>query len=146
MIKTIVIAATLLSCTASVNNNMAKTDTTSTMENTIPTSIHTFKVTALDGGSIDFSTFKGKKILVVNTASECGYTRQYEGLQKLFEAQKDKLVIVGFPANNFGGQEPGSNTEIGEFCIKQLFINGFATKLKMACLMQKWVGILVNFC
>jgi glutathione peroxidase len=123
MIKTIVIAATLLSCTASVNNNMAKTDTTSTMENTIPTSIHTFKVTALDGGSIDFSTFKGKKILVVNTASECGYTRQYEGLQKLFEAQKDKLVIVGFPANNFGGQEPGSNTEIGEFCKKNYGVN-----------------------
>jgi glutathione peroxidase len=118
MIKTIFIAATLLSCTTSVNSNMAKTDTTSTMENTNPTSIHTFKVTALDGGSIDFSTFKGKKILVVNTASECGYTRQYEGLQKLYDAHKDKLVIVGFPANNFGGQEPGSNKEIGEFCKK----------------------------
>jgi len=69
-------------------------------------SIHSFKVKALDGKTIDFSKFKGKKILIVNTASECGFTPQYEGLQKLYETYKDQLVIVGFPANNFGGQEP----------------------------------------
>jgi glutathione peroxidase len=81
-------------------------------------SIHDFKVAALDGGSINFADFKGKKILVVNTASECGYTPQYKDLQALAEKYKDKLVVVGFPANNFGGQEPGSNNEIKSFCEK----------------------------
>ncbi|RYY90930.1 MAG: glutathione peroxidase [Chitinophagaceae bacterium] len=80
--------------------------------------IYDFKVDGLSGGTIDFAQFKGKKILVVNTASECGYTPQYEGLEQLYKAYKDKLVIVGFPANNFGGQEPGSNEEIGAFCKK----------------------------
>ena len=79
-------------------------------------SIHSFKVKALDGKTIDFSKFKGKKILIVNTASECGFTPQYEDLEKLYETYKDKLVIVGFPANNFGGQEPGTNAEISSFC------------------------------
>lgn len=84
----------------------------------IPKSIHTFKVQSLDGKTIDFSKFKGKKILIVNTASECGFTPQYEDLEKLYETYKDKLVIVGFPANNFGGQEPGTNEQIGAFCKK----------------------------
>lgn len=82
------------------------------------TSIYDFKVAGLDGKEIDFSNYKGKKILVVNTASECGYTPQYADLEKLYEKYKDKLVIVGFPANNFGGQEPGSNAEIASFCKK----------------------------
>ena len=82
------------------------------------TTLYDFKVPALDGSTIDFSKFKGKKILIVNTASECGYTPQYADLQKLYEAHKSNLVIVGFPANNFGGQEPGTNTEIKEFCKK----------------------------
>ncbi len=81
-------------------------------------SIYSFKVEALDGSTIDFSKFKGKKILVVNTASECGFTPQYADLEKLYEAYKSKLVIVGFPANNFGGQEPGANHEIATFCQK----------------------------
>lgn len=79
-------------------------------------SIHQFKVKSIEGGVIDFSKFKGKKILVVNTASKCGYTPQYEALEKVYEEYKDKLVIVGFPANNFGEQEPGSDGEIQEFC------------------------------
>lgn len=79
-------------------------------------SIHGFKVKSIEGGTIDFSRFKGKKILVVNTASKCGYTPQYEALEKVYEEYKDKLVIVGFPANNFGGQEPGADSEIQEFC------------------------------
>lgn len=82
------------------------------------TSIYQFKVPALLGGTIDFSQFKGKKILVVNTASKCGNTPQYDDLEALYKKYKDKLVIVGFPANNFGGQEPGTNTEIAEFCKK----------------------------
>jgi len=85
---------------------------------TVPKSIYDFKVDGLEGDIIDFSSFKGKKILIVNTASECGYTPQYEGLEKLYETHKDKLVIVGFPANNFGQQEPGTNEEIAGFCKK----------------------------
>jgi len=81
-------------------------------------SIYDFKVEALDGGQIDFSEFKGKKILIVNTASKCGLTPQYEGLEKLHEKYQDELVIVGFPANNFLKQEPGTNEEIGAFCQK----------------------------
>jgi glutathione peroxidase len=81
-------------------------------------SIYDFKVEALNGDSIDFASFKGKKILIVNTASRCGYTYQYEGLEELYKTYKDKLVVVGFPANNFFSQEPGSNTTIEEFCKK----------------------------
>ncbi len=82
-------------------------------------SLYDFKVPGLDGSStIDFSKFKGKKILIVNTASKCGNTPQYADLEKLYEKYKDKLVIVGFPANNFGSQEPGTNGEIQEFCKK----------------------------
>lgn len=81
-------------------------------------SIYDFKVSGLNGDEIDFSKFKGKKILIVNTASECGYTPQYADLQKLHEKYKDKLVVIGFPANNFQGQEPGTNEQIKDFCQK----------------------------
>lgn len=88
---------------------------TLTMQNN---SIHQFKVESLSGDEIDFSDFKGKNILIVNTASKCGYTPQYEGLEALYSSNRDNLVIVGFPANNFGAQEPGSNDEISAFCEK----------------------------
>lgn len=78
--------------------------------------IYSFKIKALDGSIIDFSKFKGKKILIVNTASKCGFTPQYEGLEKLYEANKGKLVIVGFPSDNFGGQEYQQDTAISAFC------------------------------
>src|SRR4029453_4385619 len=81
-------------------------------------SIYDFKVPGLTGGTINFADYKGKKILIVNTASKCGNTPQYEDLEKLYEKYKDKLVVVGFPANNFGAQEPGANGEIAEFCKK----------------------------
>ena len=81
-------------------------------------SIHRFKVNQIDGGTIDFSLFKGKKILIVNTASACGYTPQYKELQELFDLYKEKLMVVGFPANDFGGQEPGSNADIQVFCTQ----------------------------
>lgn len=80
--------------------------------------IYDFKITALDGSTIDFSSFKGKKILIVNTASMCGFTPQYEGLEKLYESHKDKLVIVGFPSDNFGGQEYQKDEDIASFCKK----------------------------
>lgn len=81
-------------------------------------SIYEFKMPLLDGDMVSLSKFKGKKMLIVNTASECGFTPQYEGLESLYEQYKDKVVVLGFPANNFGGQEPGSNEEIGAFCKK----------------------------
>lgn len=83
---------------------------------TLTGGIYDFKVAGLDGKEIDFSKFKGKKILIVNTASKCGLTPQYEGLEELYKKYKDKLVIVGFPANNFAGQEPLNNSEIKDFC------------------------------
>jgi glutathione peroxidase len=79
--------------------------------------IYQFKMTDLYGKDFDFSSLKGKKVMVVNTASKCGYTPQYKDLEKLYETYKDKgFVIVGFPANNFGKQEPGTDGEIAEFC------------------------------
>ena len=79
-------------------------------------SIYDFKMNSLDGQLIDFSQYKGKTLLIVNTASKCGYTPQYEELQKLHEQFGSKITILGFPANNFGSQEPGTNLEIAEFC------------------------------
>lgn len=79
-------------------------------------SIYDFTVDGLEGKEIKFANFKGKKILIVNTASKCGLTPQYEGLEELYKTYGNKLVIVGFPANNFMGQEPGSNEEISAFC------------------------------
>jgi glutathione peroxidase len=81
-------------------------------------SIHSFTVKSIDGKNLNLASFKGKKILIVNTASKCGYTPQYEGLEKVYEQYKDKLVILGFPCNQFGGQEPGTNEEIVAFCKK----------------------------
>ena len=81
-------------------------------------SIHSFTVKSIDGKNLNLASFKGKKILIVNTASKCGYTPQYEGLEKVYEQYKDKLVILGFPCNQFGGQEPGTNEEIVDFCKK----------------------------
>lgn len=75
-----------------------------------------FKVKTIEGKEISLSQFKGKKVLVVNVASECGFTPQYEDLQNLHEAYGNKIVVLGFPANNFGGQEPGSNLAIQQFC------------------------------
>jgi len=80
-------------------------------------SIYDFTLKSLDGSQdISLSEYKGKKMLLVNVASKCGYTPQYDDLQKLHEKYGEKLVILGFPANNFGGQEPGTHEEIAEFC------------------------------
>jgi glutathione peroxidase len=85
--------------------------------NTNSDSIFDYKMKDIDGKEVSLDKYKGKVILVVNVASKCGYTPQYEGLQKLYETYKDDgLVILGFPANNFNGQEPGSDEEIKQFC------------------------------
>jgi glutathione peroxidase len=81
-------------------------------------SVYEFKMNAIDGQEIDFSKYKGKSLLIVNVASKCGFTPQYAELEKLHEAYGDKVVILGFPANNFGSQEPGTNLEIAQFCDK----------------------------
>ncbi|MFD0999149.1 glutathione peroxidase [Ohtaekwangia kribbensis] len=81
-------------------------------------SIYDFKLNSIDGELIDFSKYKGKTLLIVNVASQCGYTPQYADLEKLHEQFGDKVTILGFPANNFGAQEPGSNKDIASFCQK----------------------------
>ena len=79
-------------------------------------SIYDFKIKSLEGKEIDFSQYKGKNLLIVNTASKCGYTYQYEDLQKLHEQYGNQVTVLGFPANNFLWQEPGTNSDIAEFC------------------------------
>jgi glutathione peroxidase len=81
-------------------------------------SIYDFKMTSLDGKPVDFAKYKGKYMLIVNTASKCGFTPQYADLEKLDKQFGDKVAVLGFPANNFLWQEPGSNEEIATFCQK----------------------------
>ena len=81
-------------------------------------SIHEFSFRSIDGKEHKMSEFKGKKMLIVNTASKCGFTPQYQALQEVHERYGEDVVIIGFPANNFGGQEPGTNGEIEQFCQK----------------------------
>lgn len=105
----------LMSCQNQAQTKKENTATQTTMKQ----SIYTFKVEDLEGKEFDFASLKGKKIMVVNTASKCGLTPQYKDLQALYEEYKDKgLVIIGFPANDFMSQEPGTNDEIGAFCEK----------------------------
>ena len=86
-------------------------------------SLYDFKVKSLDGKEIDLSKYKGKKVLILNTASECGYTPQYADWEAFYKTNKDKVEVLGFPANDFGGQEPGSNAEIATFCQKNFGVS-----------------------
>lgn len=81
-----------------------------------PVSFYSLKAVAINGDTVDFNDYQGKKVMLVNTASDCGYTNQYNDLQKLSEQYKDKLVILGFPANDFKEQEKGTDEEIAQFC------------------------------
>lgn len=102
-------------CSSRQESQMQNSETMNTQPAT--TNFYDLKIPTLDEqDTIDFSSFKGKKVLLVNVASKCGYTPQYEGLQKLYETYKDSLVIIGFPCNQFMGQEPGSKEEIADFC------------------------------
>ncbi|NOS94071.1 MAG: glutathione peroxidase [Cyclobacteriaceae bacterium] len=85
---------------------------------TMTGTLYDFKIQSIDGKEIDFAQYKGKTLLIVNTASECGYTPQYADLQELHEKYGNQITILGFPANNFGGQEPGTNVQIASFCKK----------------------------
>lgn len=106
--------------------------------------IYAFKVESIDGGIINFSKFKGKKILIVNTASECQFTYQYAELQNLYSLYQDKLVIVGFPCNQFGNQEAASNDDINTFCKTRYGVTfPLATKVEVkgenAAPVYKWL-------
>jgi glutathione peroxidase len=107
--------------------------------------LYDFKMKSIDGQLIDFSKYKGKKVLIVNTASECGYTPQYAELELLHKKYGEKLVVLGFPANNFAGQEPGDNKEIASFCQKnygvtfQLF-EKVSVRGDDACDLYKWLS------
>jgi glutathione peroxidase len=93
---------------------------------------HQFKIESITGDQIDFSAYKGKKILIVNVASKCGYTPQYKELQELYTNFGDKLVVIGFPCNDFGGQESGSNEEIQSFCDSKYGVTfPMTTKVKI---------------
>ena len=99
------------------NKKINNTSTDNTNQTTMTKNFHDFSIASLTGGStLNMADFKGKKILVVNVASKCGYTSQYAGLEKLYKDNKDKLVVIGFPCNQFMGQEPGTAEEIQQFC------------------------------
>lgn len=122
--KKLLLAFAFVSCFACQQNQaQIKKTSKSTATNSVKTmakeNIYQFKVKDLEGNYFDFASLKGKKILIVNTASKCGLTPQYKDLQAIYDQYKDKnFVIVGFPANNFASQEPGTNEEIGAFCQK----------------------------
>jgi len=114
-------------------------------------SIHQFKFKDINGKEVDFRSFAGRKVMLVNVASRCGYTPQYKQLQALYEAYSDTLMIVGFPANDFGAQEPGSDDEIREFCST---VYGVTFPLAAKCavtgpqahLVFKWIGEQGDLC
>lgn len=120
--KKLIVAFAFISCFACQQNQaQQKTVKSAADKNKVMAkeNIYQFKVKDLEGNDFDFASLKGKKILVVNTASKCGLTPQYKDLQAIYDQYKDKnFVIVGFPANNFASQEPGTNEEIGAFCQK----------------------------
>ena len=115
--------------------------------------VHDFKATGITGTEIDMSQYKGKVLLIVNTASNCGFTPQYKGLEKVYDQFRDKGVeVLGFPCNQFGGQEPGNEDEIGAFCEKnygvtfplfaKIDVNGDGTHPLFAHLKKEAPGIL----
>lgn len=112
----LLLSLSLMACNKKPNKNIIS-ENMKTAEVQQKENIYQFKKKTLLDKDFDFATLKGKKIMIVNTASKCGYTPQYADLQKLYDTYKDKnFVIIGFPANNFGHQEPGTNAEIADFC------------------------------
>ena len=117
IISTVLIFATLFqSCAQEKKSNIK------------PTNMYNIAINSLTGEKIDLNQFKGKKILFVNVASECGFTPQYKDLQKLHETFKDKLVVIGLPCNQFGGQESGTTTQIKSFCEKNYGVDFLMTE------------------
>jgi glutathione peroxidase len=110
-----------------------------------PKSMHDFTVKSIDGKDVNLADYKGKVCLVVNVASKCGYTKQYEGLEKLYKAKKDSgLTILGFPCNDFGNQEPGTEAEIKDFCTSKFSVTfpmfaKLAVKGDTTAPLYKWI-------
>ena len=107
-------------------------------------SIYDFKINGIDGSIINFKQFKGKYILFVNVASKCGFTSQYEDLELLFQKYKEKLIVIGFPCNQFGGQEPGNSKDIIQFCtdnygVSFLLSEKIDVKGKNINIIYKWL-------
>ncbi len=122
-----------------------KKENKTTITNPKPEGVYKFKLKTLDGQEISLEKFKGKKLLLVNVASECGFTPQYKNLETLYEKYKDKLEVVGFPANNFGGQEPGTAAEIKTFCTKNYgvtfqMMEKVSVKGDDTCPLYKWLS------
>lgn len=116
--KTIILIISLAIGTFTLyNKGTNNTNTTNTKEMKA-TSFYDIKIKGIDGKNIDLSSYKGKKVMIVNVASECGYTPQYEQLEQLYKDNVKRLVIIGCPSNDFGGQEPGTNDQIVAFCKK----------------------------
>ncbi|MFM8371778.1 MAG: glutathione peroxidase [Bacteroidota bacterium] len=107
----------VFACSNSAKVSSRPAETSGTM-NPSATSIYQFTVNSLDGKPVSLSDFKGKKIVILNVASKCGYTPQYADWEKFYKANNDKVVVLGFPCNDFMGQEPGSASEIADFCQK----------------------------
>ena len=104
----------IMGITKLTNKNADVVSNTKKKDPVVP--FHSLKFKTTDGKDVSFEQFKGKKVVLVNVASFCGYTSQYDALEKLYEQGKDKVVVLGFPANDFGAQEPGKDEEIASFC------------------------------
>jgi glutathione peroxidase len=114
----IIVALVALALAAYSFRNYISPEKKAAMLAETPKSFHELSYTDIEGNTVSMSSYKGKYVLCVNVASKCGHTPQYAKLQKLYEQHKDKLVIIGFPCNQFLGQEPGSEKEISDFCEK----------------------------
>jgi glutathione peroxidase len=116
----LILLLALLALSCNVENRVTDESVSASMltldDMIMPKNFHEFKLKNIDGQEVDFAQYKGKKVLLVNVASKCGYTPQYAELQELHEKHGDKITVLGFPANNFGGQEPGTEEEIKAFC------------------------------
>ena len=118
----LLLALSFIACTTTSedanDNTITVSNTQEDQSETMSKSIYDYSFTTIEGEVVPLSTFKGKKMLLVNTASECGYTPQYAQLQEVYEQMGDKVQVIGFPCNQFGGQEPGTDQEIAQFCEK----------------------------
>jgi glutathione peroxidase len=116
--KSLLLLGVLAACGLSSTSSKPAASTPAMTETAAAATVYDFTMKAIDGKDVKLSQYKGKKLLIVNTASECGYTPQYKELEELYKKHGDKVTVLGFPANNFGGQEPGTNEQISTFCEK----------------------------
>jgi glutathione peroxidase len=112
----VTLSAALLACGTTLERPTDAASLNPSYDQTMESTFYNFKLKDINGQEVDFASFKGKKVLLVNVASKCGYTKQYAQLQELYATHGKDILVLGFPANNFGGQEPGTNEEIKEFC------------------------------